>query len=157
MTTFQITSFLWIRWTIWHWGKVSNFYSMQLLNLDDTIKYCNLAQYRKRSYFTTIDSSTFFFFSPFPFITSIFSPFCKTILMRPYFAKHGAGKANKSASEHYILKWQKITSIRADDIIDLSAYLSFTLKSQWSQAALSTGITFNNGNHDRVIYFTEVS
>lgn len=77
---------------------------MQLLNLDDTIKYCYLAQYTKKSYFTTIDSSTFFFLPPPPLITSIFSHFCKTILMRPYFAKHGAEKANKSASEHYILK-----------------------------------------------------
>lgn len=77
---------------------------MQLLNLDDTIKYCNLAQYTKRSYFTTIDSSTFFSLFPLLFIASIFSHFCETILMRPYFAKHGAEKANKSASEHYILK-----------------------------------------------------
>lgn len=73
----SITSFLWIRWTIWHWGEVSNFYSMQHLNLDDTIKYCNLAQYTKRSYFTAIDSSPFSSFPPSCLLPAYFLLFVK--------------------------------------------------------------------------------
>lgn len=71
---------------------------ISLLNLDDTIKY--YAIYKEVIHYCY---RQFYFFFPL-FITSMFSSFCKTILMRTHFTKHEVEKANKSASKPYILK-----------------------------------------------------
>lgn len=100
------TSLLWISWAIWHWEKQSDFHSKQLVfSLKSWWYYHN-------PWFSTIneevihyDCSQFYLFFFFPFITSRFSPFCNSIIMRPHFTKHWAEKTNKSASEPYVLKW----------------------------------------------------